>query len=70
MNSALIQFRIAPALKRSFGCAARFRHQSLSQFLIQAGIAAVESARLAGLAIKTPPTPRDGRKRHAKNLVR
>lgn len=56
-----IEFRLTPALKRSFESTARFQHQSLSQFLVQAGIAAVEQARKRGLGIKAPPEPKDGR---------
>ena len=57
-----IEFRIERGLKRSFESAARFQHQSLTQFLLQSGIAAVESARARGLGIKPPPAPRDGRR--------
>lgn len=60
-----IEFRIEPSLKRSFASAARFQHQTLSQFLVQSGIAAVEAARGRGLGIKSPPDPRDGRKKVA-----
>jgi uncharacterized protein (DUF1778 family) len=58
-----IDLRIDPSLKRSFESAARYHHQTLSQFLIQSGIARVEAARADGLTIKPPPAPRDGRKR-------
>ena len=65
MKVQFVQFRIEPSLKQSFLSAARFRHQSLSQFLVQAGIAAVEDARERGLQVKAPPEPRDGRRRRA-----
>ena len=58
-----IEIRIEPSLKRSFAAAARFRHQTLSQFLVQAGIAAVEASRERGLNIKPPAAPRDGRRK-------
>ena len=60
-----IDFRIEPCLKRTFIAAARFEHRSLSQFLVQAGIEAVERDRRAsdGLKIKAPAAPRDGRRR-------
>jgi len=58
-----VEFRIEPSLKRSFESAARFNHQTLSQFLVQSGIVAVETARSRGLGIKTPPAPRDGRRK-------
>jgi uncharacterized protein (DUF1778 family) len=58
-----IDFRITPSLKRSFESSAKFNHQTLSQFLVQAGIAAVELARSRGLGIKAPPEPKDGRRK-------
>jgi hypothetical protein len=58
-----IELRIEASLKRSFESSARFNHQTLSQFLVQAGIAAVEAARGRGLGIKTPPKPRDARRK-------
>jgi len=61
MKNALIQLRIEPSLKISFLSAARFRHQTLSQFLVQAGISAVEESRERGLGVKSPPEPRDCR---------
>jgi hypothetical protein len=63
MKADQIRVRIEPSLKRSFESAATFSHQSLSQFILQAGIAAVERAREKGLGIKAPPEPRDGRRR-------
>ena len=63
MKTKLIQVRIEPSLKRSFESSAKFSHQSLSQFLVQAGIVAVETARAKGLNIKQPPAPRDGRRK-------
>ena len=67
MKSEYLMMRIEPSLKRSFASAAKFQHQSLSQFLVQAGLAAYEVARTKGMRAKNPPTPRDGRfKRHAK----
>jgi uncharacterized protein (DUF1778 family) len=57
----LMAFRIEPCLKRSFTSAARFNHQTLSQFLVQAGVAAVEAARARGCGIKSPPVPMDRR---------
>lgn len=65
----LMSFRIEPSLKRSFESAARFRHQTLSQFLVQAGIAAVEESRSRGLGIKPPAAPRDGRYKNRKALA-
>ena len=58
-----MELRIALGLKRTFTAAARYQHQTLSQFILQASIAAVEAARARGLAIKVPPAPRDGRRR-------
>jgi len=61
MKNDQIRVRLDTSLKNSFASAARFNHQSLSQFLIQSGIAAVETARIKGLGIKPPAQPRDGR---------
>ena len=63
MKASLVQFRIEPSLKKSFEAAARYNHQTLSQFLVQAGRAAVNVARGNGLTIKEPPVPRDGRRK-------
>lgn len=63
MKATVARFRIAPSLKRSFESAAKFNHQTLSQFLVQAGIAAVEQARSRGLGIKAPAQPKDGRRK-------
>lgn len=63
MKAERLQLRIEPSLKRSFESAASYQHQSLSQFLIQSGIAAVEAARARGLGIKAPPKPRDARRK-------
>lgn len=63
MKTVIAKFRIEPSLKRSFESASRFQHQTLSQFLVQSGIAAVEAARTRGLTIKAPPAPRDGRRK-------
>jgi len=66
MKNKLIQVRAEAALKRAFESASRFNHQTLSQFLVQAGMAAVEQARAKGLGIKQPATPRDGRRKAVK----
>jgi hypothetical protein len=63
MKTSRFELRIEPSLKKSFESAARFNHQTLSQFLVQAGRAAVNVARGNGLTIKEPPTPRDGRRK-------
>jgi hypothetical protein len=63
MKRSVVQVRIEPCLKRSFFSAARFSHQSLSQFLVQAGLVAVDQYRARGLKIKVPPKPRDCRRR-------
>jgi len=66
MKNTLIQVRAEASLKRSFESAARFNHQSLSQFLIQSAIAATETARAKGLGIKPLANPRDGRRKATK----
>jgi uncharacterized protein (DUF1778 family) len=61
MKAARVELRLEPALKSSFTNAAKFNHQSLSQFLVQAAIAAVEAARAKGSRMKSAPSPRDAR---------
>jgi hypothetical protein len=61
----MVAFRFDGSLLRSFRATARFQHQSLTAFVVQAGIAAVESARKRGLGIKAPAEPRDGRRKQA-----
>lgn len=63
MKVDLVRFRVEPALKQSFAAAARFNHQTLSQFLVQAGIQATRLAIASGCKIKHPPHPRDGRRK-------
>lgn len=63
MKSKYLMVRIEPALKTSFANAAAFNHQSLSQFLVQAGIAAVDATRAKGSRMKPAPEPRDARRK-------
>jgi uncharacterized protein (DUF1778 family) len=63
MKATVIRFRAESGLKRSFESAAAFNHQTLSQFLVQAGIAAVDAARAKGSHMKPAPAPQDGRRK-------
>lgn len=67
MKTARFELRMEGSLKKSFEAAARFNHQTLAQFLIQAGRAAVNVARGNGLTIKEPPQPRDARRKAVKS---
>ncbi|MDD5708322.1 MAG: DUF1778 domain-containing protein [Kiritimatiellae bacterium] len=62
MKAERVQLRIEPELKDIFLRAARFNHQSLSQFLVQSGRLGVNEARRRGSRMKPAPVPVDERK--------